>query len=119
MGYTADMLHHRFIDQSRKQAEKIAIRDKATGNDLTYSRALVASLILARRFRKLERGRIGIMLPTSAGGALAVAASLLAGLTPVMNQLLHGCCEKLSLRPAAMRFQSHRHRPCIAGEDRL
>jgi acyl-[acyl-carrier-protein]-phospholipid O-acyltransferase/long-chain-fatty-acid--[acyl-carrier-protein] ligase len=84
MGYTADMLHHRFIDQSRKQAEKIAIRDKATGNDLTYSRALVASLILARRFRNLERGRIGIMLPTSAGGALAVAASLLAGLTPVM-----------------------------------
>lgn len=84
MGYTASMLHHRFIDQSRKQADKIAIRDKATGNDLTYSRALVASLILARRFRKLERGRIGIMLPTSAGGALAVAASLLAGLTPVM-----------------------------------
>ncbi len=78
------MLHHRFIEQARKQAGKVAIRDKATNSDLPFSRALLASLILARRFRKLERGRIGIMLPTSSGGALAVAASLLADRTPVM-----------------------------------
>jgi acyl-[acyl-carrier-protein]-phospholipid O-acyltransferase/long-chain-fatty-acid--[acyl-carrier-protein] ligase len=39
---------------------------------------------LARRFGKLERGRIGIMLPTSSGGGLAVIGAVMAGRTPVM-----------------------------------
>ena len=78
------MLQHRFIKQARRHPEKIAIKDKATGRDVSYSQALIASLILARRFKKLERGRIGVMLPTGSGGALAVSAALMAGLTPVM-----------------------------------
>lgn len=78
------MLQHRFIDSARKQADKVAFIDRSTGRDVTYSQALLASLILARRFRKLERGRIGIMLPTSGGAALAVIGATMAGLTPVM-----------------------------------
>ena len=84
MGYTAVMLQHRFIENARKNPAKLAIIDRTTGNDITYERALLGALILARRFKKLESGRIGIMLPTSSGGALATIAANMAGLTPVM-----------------------------------
>ena len=78
------MLQHRFIDTVRTNPDKLAIIDRTTGRDVTYSRALIAALILARRFRQVERGRIGIMLPTSAGGALAILGAIFAGQTPVM-----------------------------------
>jgi len=78
------MLQHRFIDSARANPDKIAFIDRSTGRDVSYSQALVASLILARRFRKLERGRIGIMLPTSSGAALAIIGAVFAGRTPVM-----------------------------------
>jgi len=68
------MLQHRFIDSARRSPKKVAFIDRTTGRDITFKQALLAGLILARRFRKLERGRIGIMLPTSGGGALAVLA---------------------------------------------
>ena len=78
------MLQHRFIDTARANPDKLAIIDRTTGRDVTYSRALIAALILARRFRQIERGRIGIMLPTSAGGALAILGAIFADQTPVM-----------------------------------
>ncbi|NKB35159.1 MAG: AMP-binding protein [Pseudomonadales bacterium] len=78
------MLQHRFIDAARSNPDKIAIVDRTTGREVSFGRALIASLILARRFKKLERGRIGIMLPTSAGGALAIVGAMFAGRTPVM-----------------------------------
>ncbi len=82
--YYASMLQHRFIDSARRNPDKIAFIDRSVGRNITYSQALLASLILARRFKKLERGRIGIMLPTSSAGGLAVIAALMAGRTPVM-----------------------------------
>ncbi|MCI5108091.1 MAG: AMP-binding protein, partial [Pseudomonadales bacterium] len=78
------MLQHRFIDTARRVPDKLAIVDRSAGRELGYRQALLATLILARRFRKLEPGRIGIMLPTSAAGALAVVAAVMAGRTPVM-----------------------------------
>ena len=78
------MLQHRFIDTVRANPDKLAIIDRTTGRDVSYSRALIAALILARRFRQIERGRIGIMLPTSAGGALAIIGAIFADQTPVM-----------------------------------
>ena len=78
------MLQHRFIDSARQNPDKIAFIDRSTGRDVTYKQALLGSLVLARHFRKLERGRIGIMLPTSAGGALAIIGALMGGRTPVM-----------------------------------
>ena len=78
------MLQHRFIDSAIQNPDKIAFIDRSTGRDISYSQALLASLILARRFGKLERGRIGIMLPTSSGGGLAIIGAVMAGRTPVM-----------------------------------
>lgn len=82
--YYAWMLQHRFIDSALRNPEKIAFIDRSVGRNISYSQALLASLILARRFKKLERGRIGIMLPTSSAGGLAVIAALMANRTPVM-----------------------------------
>lgn len=78
------MLQHRFIESALANPSKIAFVDRTTGRDVTFQQALLGSLILARRFKKLERGRIGIMLPTSSGAALAITGSVMAGLTPVM-----------------------------------
>lgn len=78
------MLQHRFIESALASPSKIAFIDRTTGRDVTFQQALLGSLILARRFKKLERGRIGIMLPTSSGAALAITGSVMAGLTPVM-----------------------------------
>jgi acyl-[acyl-carrier-protein]-phospholipid O-acyltransferase / long-chain-fatty-acid--[acyl-carrier-protein] ligase len=82
--YYASMLQYRFIDSVSKHPDKIAFIDRSVGRNISYSDALLASLILARRIKKLERGRIGIMLPTSSAGGLAVIAALMAGRTPVM-----------------------------------
>ena len=78
------LLHHRFVRMAKTLGKKTFVVDRTLGRRVTYSRALVASLVLARRFESYERGFIGIMLPTSAGCALAILATLMSGRTPVM-----------------------------------
>jgi len=78
------MLHHQFIKSAKGNLDKTAIIDCNLGRDINYQQALIGSLVLARRFGKMERGRIGIMLPTSSAGALSIIGATLAGLTPVM-----------------------------------
>jgi acyl-[acyl-carrier-protein]-phospholipid O-acyltransferase/long-chain-fatty-acid--[acyl-carrier-protein] ligase len=78
------MLHHQFIKTAKKYSKKLAIVDKTTNKSLTYSKALIASLILADKLKKYDKGFIGIMIPTSAGSILSVLASLLSGRVPVM-----------------------------------
>lgn len=69
---------------AKKHASKLAIIDKTTKRDVTYSKALIASLILASKFRKYDEGFIGIMIPTSAGCMLAIVGALMSGRIPVM-----------------------------------
>lgn len=69
---------------ARKHSAKMAIKDKTTGKDVTYSTALIGSLILSSKFQKYDKGFIGIMIPTSAGCALAVIGALMSGRIPVM-----------------------------------
>ncbi|NOX20758.1 MAG: AMP-binding protein [Nitrospirae bacterium] len=78
------LLHHRFIETAKKKADKIAFIDCNTGKEISYSRALIGSLILSNRFKKFRDGFLGIMLPTSAGAGLSIIASLMAGKVPVM-----------------------------------
>jgi len=78
------LLHHHFIDIAKQFGEKLAINDFTTHRELSYSRALLASLLLASVFKKYDRGFIGIMLPTSAGCILAKIGALMSGRTPVM-----------------------------------
>ena len=57
----------------------------STGRELTFGRALVGSLLLARAIRRQvpDGGSIGLLLPASVGGALANIAASLAGRVPV------------------------------------
>ena len=57
----------------------------STGRELTFGRALVGSLLLARAVRRLVPAgeSIGLLLPASVGGALANIAASIAGRVPV------------------------------------
>lgn len=78
------LLHQQFVRSAKKQGKKPAIIDKTTGNNVDYSKALIASLILKTKFNRYDKGFIGIMIPTSAGCALASVAALMSGRIPVM-----------------------------------
>src|SRR5437762_2990277 len=57
----------------------------STGRELTFGRALVGSLLLARAIRRRvpAEASIGLLLPASVGGALANIAATIAGRIPV------------------------------------
>jgi acyl-[acyl-carrier-protein]-phospholipid O-acyltransferase/long-chain-fatty-acid--[acyl-carrier-protein] ligase len=57
----------------------------STGRELTFGRALVAGLLLARAIRRRvpADSSIGLLLPASVGGALANIAASIAGTIPV------------------------------------
>lgn len=78
------LLHQKFIDVAKEQGEKIAINDFATHKKVSYDRALLASILLAKYFKKLEKGFVGVMVPTSAGCMLAKLGVLMSGRIPVM-----------------------------------
>ncbi|HOS71441.1 MAG TPA: AMP-binding protein, partial [Bacteroidales bacterium] len=69
---------------AKKFSSKIAIKDRTTNQSLTFSKALIGALILTSKFKKYDKGFIGIMIPTSAGCALASVAALMSGRIPVM-----------------------------------
>ena len=78
------LLHQHFIDVAKEQGDKLAIHDFATNKKVSYSRALLASILLSRYFKKLDKGFIGVMIPTSAGCMLTKLGILMSGRIPVM-----------------------------------
>jgi acyl-[acyl-carrier-protein]-phospholipid O-acyltransferase/long-chain-fatty-acid--[acyl-carrier-protein] ligase len=78
------LLHHQFVRIAKRHRNKLAFIDLTADRRITYSKALVTSLILTDKFRKYGRGFLGIMLPTSAGCSLAFLGALMCGMTPVM-----------------------------------
>jgi acyl-[acyl-carrier-protein]-phospholipid O-acyltransferase/long-chain-fatty-acid--[acyl-carrier-protein] ligase len=78
------LLHQQFVRMAKKYSKKLAIIDKTLGTKVPYSRALIGALILSSKYEKYDKGFIGIMIPTSAGCALATVAALMSGRIPVM-----------------------------------
>lgn len=78
------LLHQQFVRNAKRLSKKLAIKDKTTKSNVTYGRALIGALILAKKFNKYDKGYIGIMIPTSAGCALANVGALMSGRIPVM-----------------------------------
>lgn len=78
------LLHHQFVYIAKEFGNKFAILDRTIKKEISYSRALIASLILAKKFRKYPKGFLGIMLPTSAGAAFSIIGTLMSGRTPVL-----------------------------------
>jgi acyl-[acyl-carrier-protein]-phospholipid O-acyltransferase/long-chain-fatty-acid--[acyl-carrier-protein] ligase len=78
------LLHQHFVSIAKKYGDKLAFIDRTSDRRVTYSKALIASLILAEKMKRYDEGFIGIMIPTSAGCALSVLGALMSGKTPVM-----------------------------------
>ncbi len=87
------ILHYEFIKKAKKLSNRIAIKDRTLNREVTYGKALIGSLILAKKFKKYEDGDIGVMIPTSAGCVLAVIGILMAGKVPVMINYSTGAAQ--------------------------
>ncbi|MDP2157780.1 MAG: bifunctional acyl-ACP--phospholipid O-acyltransferase/long-chain-fatty-acid--ACP ligase, partial [Nitrospirota bacterium] len=78
------LLHHHFVRMAKQQGGKLAFIDRTTDKRVSYSKALLASLLIADKLKRYDKGFLGIMLPTSAGCSLAILGTLMSGRTPVM-----------------------------------
>lgn len=78
------ILHEQFIRMAKKNPERLAIIDRTLDKRVTYSKALIGAIILSKKFRKYDPGFVGVMVPTSAGCALATLGVLMSGRIPVM-----------------------------------
>ena len=77
-------LHRQFVQTARKFPLRFAMAD-AQNKKVTFGAALVKSIFLARRLKKIWSGQpmVGIFLPPSVPGALVNYAALLCGKVPV------------------------------------
>ncbi|MGM0412128.1 MAG: AMP-binding protein [Pseudomonadota bacterium] len=91
------LLHRAFIESARRHRGKIALVDRTTDRRLTYGRALIGALVVRRWLRRIRSAHVGIMMPTSAGGALAVIGALMAGRIPVMVNYSTGASENIAM----------------------
>ncbi|MFQ5990619.1 MAG: MFS transporter, partial [Candidatus Methylomirabilales bacterium] len=79
-----DLLHLRFLKTAKRRWFSFAMAD-SSGMKLSYGRALVSSMLLARWIRNHspEDRMVGLLLPPTIAGALANIGALLAGKVPV------------------------------------
>jgi acyl-[acyl-carrier-protein]-phospholipid O-acyltransferase / long-chain-fatty-acid--[acyl-carrier-protein] ligase len=80
----AMLLHQQFVRTAKQYENKLAIIDRTLNRRVSYKRALIGSLILARKFQSYDPGFLGIMLPNSAGSVLGILGTLMSGRIPVM-----------------------------------
>lgn len=100
------LLHQQFVVIAKKYAKKLAIIDKTTEKNVTYSRALIGALILSSKFKKYDKGFIGIMIPTSAGAALATVGALMSGRIPVMINYSTGAADNIKYAQKKCKFKT-------------
>jgi acyl-[acyl-carrier-protein]-phospholipid O-acyltransferase/long-chain-fatty-acid--[acyl-carrier-protein] ligase len=78
-----DTLPARFVETAKSRWSAFCMAD-STGRELTFGRALVACLLLSRAIRRhIPEESVGLLLPGSAGGAIANIAASMAGKVPV------------------------------------
>ena len=100
-----DVLGREFIKAAKRRWRSFCMADAGTA-PLTFGRTLVATLLLSRWIRRNapSQPRIGLLLPSSVGGALANIATTLAGRTSVNlnftagHQAMTAAIEKCGIR---------------------
>ena len=82
--HAGDLLHLRFLRTAKRRWFSFCMAD-SSGTELTYGQVLVGTLALSRLIRKqcLHESMVGLLFPSSLGGALANIAVMLAGKVPV------------------------------------
>jgi acyl-[acyl-carrier-protein]-phospholipid O-acyltransferase / long-chain-fatty-acid--[acyl-carrier-protein] ligase len=80
----ADLVHRRFITQSKRSWRRFAMTD-SLGQSVTFGQALTGAIVLARKLGRMlpDDGHVGVLLPASVGGALVNMALLLCGKVPI------------------------------------
>ncbi len=94
-----------FINTARRHPLRFAMADARTPR-LRFGAALVRTIFLARRLRKVWQGQrmVGILLPPSVAGALVNFAAVLLGKIPVnlnytaSNEILASCAQQCALK---------------------
>ena len=78
------LLHTEYMRSAKRRWRHPALAD-STGQELTHGRTLVGAILFARilRRRTPDQRMVGLLLPSSVGGALANIAVLMAGRIPV------------------------------------
>jgi len=100
------LLHHRFIEIAKQFGGKLAIIDRTLNRRVTYSKALIGSLILSEKFKSYDPGFLGIMLPTSAGAVLSVLGALMSGRVPVMINYSTGAAQNAEFAQKKCDFRT-------------
>jgi acyl-[acyl-carrier-protein]-phospholipid O-acyltransferase/long-chain-fatty-acid--[acyl-carrier-protein] ligase len=100
------LLHHHFIRIAKQFENKTALIDRTTGKNVSYGKALIASLILADKFKTYDEGFIGIMVPTSAGCALSILGALMSGRVPVMINYSTGAAQNCEYAQKKCAFKT-------------
>jgi len=79
-----ELLARKFVEIAKKYPKKVAFIDGASGSEITYSKALIAALILKKKFDAYKPKKFGMMIPTSGGAIIALIAALFSGKVAVM-----------------------------------
>jgi acyl-[acyl-carrier-protein]-phospholipid O-acyltransferase / long-chain-fatty-acid--[acyl-carrier-protein] ligase len=79
-----DLLQLRFLKTAKRRWFSFCMAD-STGKELSFGKAAIGSLLLSRWVKRRTAGEamVGLLLPSSVGGALANVAVLAAGKVPV------------------------------------
>mgnify|MGYP000915214570 CR=1 FL=1 len=99
-------LHQRFIQSAKRFPNRIAVYDKATMQDYSYSKMLIASLILKEHIGKIRGKYIGILLPTGVGAMLTILGTLMNGKIPVMINYATGAIDNCIYAREKCQFRS-------------
>jgi acyl-[acyl-carrier-protein]-phospholipid O-acyltransferase/long-chain-fatty-acid--[acyl-carrier-protein] ligase len=94
-----------FVRTARRHSRRFAMADAQTAN-VTFGNALVRTIFLARRLRKIWAGQkmVGLLLPPSVPGALVNYAAMLCGKVPVnlnytlSTEALASCAKQCDLK---------------------
>ncbi len=100
------LLHQEFIKTAKKMGNKLAIIDRTTNKKVSFSKALIASLILTKKFKVYKDGFIGVMIPTSAGSILSILGIIMAGKVPVMINYSTGAAENVEYAQEKCGFKT-------------
>ena len=100
------LLHQHFVRVAKKYGDKLAFIDRYSDKRITYSRALVSSLILAEKMKKYGDGFTGVMIPTSAGCALSILGVLMSGRIPVMINYSTGAADNALYAQGKCNFKT-------------
>ncbi len=100
------IFHEQFIRMAKLHENKLAIVDRTLDRRLTYKRALIAALLLAKKFDSYDPGFLGIMLPNSAGAVLSILATLISGRIPVMLNYSTGASDNCTFGQRKCDFKT-------------